>query len=37
MVRQWQELFYKERFSGSNLTAKGGDTKRPAASRSRAR
>ncbi|MFN0117876.1 MAG: biosynthetic-type acetolactate synthase large subunit [Elusimicrobiota bacterium] len=23
MVRQWQELFYKERFSASNLTANG--------------
>lgn len=23
MVRQWQELFYKERFSASNLTEKG--------------
>ena len=23
MVRQWQELFYKERYSGSNLTEKG--------------
>jgi acetolactate synthase-1/2/3 large subunit len=27
MVRQWQELFYKERFSASNLTTKGADTK----------
>jgi acetolactate synthase-1/2/3 large subunit len=24
MVRQWQELFYKERFSGSALTLEGG-------------
>ena len=24
MVRQWQELFYKERFSASCLTAQGG-------------
>ena len=29
MVRQWQELFYKKRYSGSNLTAKGGETERP--------
>lgn len=28
MVRQWQELFYKERFSGSNLTTKGADNKK---------
>ncbi len=28
MVRQWQELFYKERYSGSNLTTKGSDTER---------
>ena len=28
MVRQWQELFYKERFSASNLTTKGADTKK---------
>jgi acetolactate synthase-1/2/3 large subunit len=25
MVRQWQELFYKQRFSASNLTAQGSD------------
>ena len=25
MVRQWQELFYKERFSSSCLTAEGGN------------
>ncbi len=25
MVRQWQELFYKERYSASNLTAQGND------------
>lgn len=28
MVRQWQELFYKERFSASNLTTNGADTKK---------
>jgi acetolactate synthase I/II/III large subunit len=28
MVRQWQELFYKERYSASNLTTNGGDTQR---------
>jgi acetolactate synthase-1/2/3 large subunit len=26
MVRQWQELFYKERFSASNLTSTGDNT-----------
>ena len=29
MVRQWQELFYKERYSASNLTTNGADTKTP--------
>ncbi len=28
MVRQWQELFYKERFSASNLTTHGHDTEK---------
>ncbi len=28
MVRQWQELFYKERFSASNLTTNGADTEK---------
>jgi acetolactate synthase-1/2/3 large subunit len=27
-VRQWQELFYKERFSASNLTTNGADTEK---------